>query len=404
MWQVGEPYKVILWYRYCPISDVATLIETLTIKCKSLHLLGRILLSIEGMNGTLAGSCEDIDHFINYLSDDLNFHHIDWKFHIEYQHCDYLPFLQLSIREVQEIISCGLQRQFINNFIQYDSMSYGGIEGSGIHLSPEEFHHMIEKEKPENCLILDIRNEFEYDIGHFNNAIGIGTFTYAETFKVLDEVLADEMAKAAAGVKRVQHTDDNANSIEKSDTSIVANDGKTIDECAVEEKSINEKSTNDKKILMYCTGGIRCEKASAYLRAKGLDNVYQLQGGIHRYLEHYPDGGKFLGKNFVFDSRVAVSGEHAAGSNPDQQQHQLDGSYSLGGSSVVVGKCIDCKASHDTYSGFIVCTVCRMPVLVCPNCVENNPYPGEYYCSRHRYAFKLGYVNVVTIFSILFSL
>jgi UPF0176 protein len=56
-------------------------------------------------------------------------------------------------------------------------------------------------------------------------------------------------------------------------------------------------------VLMYCTGGIRCEKASSYLKYLGLKNVYQLQGGIHRYLEKYPDGGQFVGKNFVFDQR-----------------------------------------------------------------------------------------------------
>ncbi len=86
----------------------------------------------------------------------------------------------------------------------------------------------------------------------------------------------------------------------------------------------------------------------------------------------------------MFDSRVAVSGEHAAAS-VNEQSPSLDGNYSLGGSSVIVGKCIDCKESHDTYSGFIVCTVCRMPVLVCRVCVDSNPYPGEFYCSRHRY-------------------
>ncbi len=238
MWCVGNSYKVILWYRYCPIQDVSKLIETLSSKCKFLGLLGRILISTEGMNGTLAGSCEDIDAFIQFFTTDMNFHHIDWKYHVEHKHCEYLPFLQLSVREVQEIISCGLQRNFIDNFIQYDATSYGGIEGSGVHLSADEFHDMMEREK-DNCLILDIRNEFEYDIGHFHNAIGVGTFTYAETFNVLDNILADEIAKAN------ETKDDDTNST--------------------------------KKILMYCTGGIRCEKASAYLRAKWLDNVYQVR-------------------------------------------------------------------------------------------------------------------------------
>jgi UPF0176 protein len=124
------------------------------------------------------------------------------------------------------------------------------------------------------------------------------------------------------------------------------------------------------RCVLYCTGGIRCEKASSYLRAQGFDAVYQLQGGIHRYLEAFPDGGLFKGKNFVFDSRLATA---AAVSAPEEAPE-------------VVGRCIDCSAPFDQYSGQVVCTVCRLPVLTCAACKARNAsaFPGEYYCARHR--------------------
>lgn len=101
-----------------------------------------------------------------------------------------------------------------------------------------------------------------------------------------------------------------------------------------------------KKVMMYCTGGIRCEKATAYLKTKGVDDVYQLEGGIHMYMERFTDGGLFQGKNFVFDKRGAMACKGAK----------------------VVGKCSLCQGPWDTLAGDRVCCVCREPLLVCPDC------------------------------------
>jgi predicted sulfurtransferase len=102
----------------------------------------------------------------------------------------------------------------------------------------------------------------------------------------------------------------------------------------------------------------------------------------------YPDGGLFHGKNFVFDSRVAVGPVaagvgSASGAGPSTEGTDRDVAAAAT-AQPVVGKCIDCDAAHDVYSGHIVCTVCRMPVLVCPACVASSNPPGEYHCSRHR--------------------
>jgi hypothetical protein len=110
---------------------------------------------------------------------------------------------------------------------------------------------------------------------------------------------------------------------------------------------------------MYCTGGIRCEKASAYVRSRGVEDVSQLAGGIHRYLEEFEDGGHFKGKNFVFDQRVAVGPAGAA----------------------VVGRCLGCAAPYDELSGGRVCTVCRVLVLVCPGCAAALQ---QYHCEAHQ--------------------
>ena len=115
---------------------------------------------------------------------------------------------------------------------------------------------------------------------------------------------------------------------------------------------------------MYCTGGIRCESASAFLRRTAKPAaVYQLKGGIHRYLEAFPDGGYFRGKNFVFDGRVAVApSEHVEG--------RVDAKNCASKESVV-GRCALCCSPHDVYdhdNGR--CHRCRALVLVCPTCLQ----------------------------------
>eukprot|EP00605_Chrysophyceae_sp_TOSAG23-4_P000948 GSChrysophyteH1.ASY1.ANO1.1048.1 assembled CDS len=134
---------------------------------------------------------------------------------------------------------------------------------------------------------------------------------------------------------------------------------------------------------MYCTGGIRCEKASAYLKAKGVGNVYQLQGGIHRYLEEYPSGSSpslFVGKNYVFDCRTQAMG----GCFDDQVD-------------AIVGKCVYCTSPRDTYNGHIACSVCRLPVLVCVACSELNTFK-EFHCEAHQHLKDI-YFAVLDVFS-----
>jgi UPF0176 protein len=136
---------------------------------------------------------------------------------------------------------------------------------------------------------------------------------------------------------------------------------------------------------MYCTGGIRCEKASAYIRqTTNTKEVLHLKGGILKYLEVYDGHGDdddgeeeslFLGKNFVFDRRgTATASESKRGAG-------------VVGNSKVVGKCLSCNGPWDTFTLDGVCSVCREPVLTCPSCRSTNPHPGEYHCSDHAYLY-----------------
>jgi len=161
-----------------------------------------------------------------------------------------------------------------------------------------------------DAVLIDCRNHKEYSIGRFEGAVDPNTRTFSEFFDWV-----------------------------KSKESIFS----------------------DKKVFMYCTGGIRCEKASAFVRQNtGAKDVYHLKGGIHRYLEKYGSTGHFRGKNFVFDRRIAQGGEDCD----------------------VVGKCRYCDKPWDQFQAGNVCTVCRELVLVCDQC---NSQAVELHCSDHKH-------------------
>ncbi len=109
----------------------------------------------------------------------------------------------------------------------------------------------------------------------------------------------------------------------------------------------NKAYLSDKRVLMYCTGGVRCERASALLRLNGIENIAQLSGGIHAYQECFPHGGFFKGKNFVYDPRISVPYQY---------------------SDEVVGRCRLCAKLYDDYSLRHRCCKCRVLQLVCNEC------------------------------------
>lgn len=140
-WLEGQPYTVILFYRYVNIIDIDTLRCKLLEECTVNGILGRILIAPEGINGTLAGSISSIETFIQSMRNDARFSKVDWKStRIEGSRANSLPFLSLSIRETKEIISCGRAKEFISSNSHYEERSFGGLSGTGEHLSPTQFH------------------------------------------------------------------------------------------------------------------------------------------------------------------------------------------------------------------------------------------------------------------------
>jgi UPF0176 protein len=163
------------------------------------------------------------------------------RLNIAVEHDDH-SFLKLTIKVRDKIVADGL------NDDTFDATNIG------IHLKAKDFNEMLEDP---DTIVVDMRNHYESEIGHFTKAIKPDVDTFRESLPIIEEQLA-------------------------------------------EHKS-------DKKLLMYCTGGIRCEKASAYFKHKGFENVYQLEGGIIEYARQVKAEGlesKFIGKNFVFDHRL----------------------------------------------------------------------------------------------------
>ena len=225
-WAPGEPYTVTLFYKYFPLLDPQGMHDTLLTEITAQGLLGRILISKEGLNGTLAGSRLGIDRFVDAMcrTDEI-FKTIDWK--LSTGQGDSLPFQDVHLKVVNQIISVGDANSIISECTSFDTNSFGGLCGTGTHLTPLEWENALKSDTQK--IVLDVRNELEYNIGHFDSAVGLSTKTYAETWNRMNHIL---------------------------DTS----------DC-------RDVETN---IYMYCTGGIRCEKASAYVKSLGYKNVFQV--------------------------------------------------------------------------------------------------------------------------------
>ena len=165
----------------------------------------------------------------------------------------------------------------------------------GIHLTPQQAHEMIAHNK--DLVILDGRNSYEAAIGAFVGAVVPAIETFREFPDYIDA---------------------------------------------------NQNMFKDKEVLMYCTGGIRCERASAYLKSKGVaKQVYQIAGGIDRYTQAYPDG-YFRGKNYVFDGRIAVPITHD-----------------------ILGSCGLCAQPADDYYNCVYAG-CNKQLIICPGCITQN--------------------------------
>jgi len=236
--EAGQERLTISFYQYARIGNPVVFRNHLFIHWNDLDVLGRIYVANEGINAQLSVPAENFEAFKKHL-DSISFLK-DVRLNIAIEQ-DNKSFLKLKVKVRKKILADGL------NDTTFD------VTNKGIHVNAEKFNELIEDP---NTILVDMRNHYESEIGHFKNAITPDVDTFRDSLDIIEKDL--EVFKEA------------------------------------------------KKLVMYCTGGIRCEKASAYYKHKGFKNVYQLEGGIIEYARQAKDQdleNKFIGKNFVFDHR-----------------------------------------------------------------------------------------------------
>ena len=227
------------FYAYAKIENPTQFRNDLFLKWNKLDALGRIYVATEGINAQMSVPAENIDTFRETLEAYDFMKGI--RLNIAVEHDDH-SFLKLTIKVRHKIVADGL------NDDTFD------VTNKGVHLNAREFNKILEDP---NTIVVDFRNHYESEVGHFVGAITPDVQTLRESLPIINEQL----------------------------------------------KEFKE----DKNLVMYCTGGIRCEKASAYYKHQGFKNVFQLEGGIINYAKQIKEEGlesKFIGKNFVFDHRL----------------------------------------------------------------------------------------------------
>jgi UPF0176 protein len=235
----GKQRLTLSFYAYAQIQDPTQFRNDLFLAWNPLEVLGRIYVANEGINAQLSLPADNFYAFKDSIEVYSFMKGI--RLNIAVEHDDH-SFLKLTVKVRDKIVADGLVDETFD------------VTNIGIHLKAKQFNELLEDP---DTIVVDMRNHYESEIGHFTNAIKPDVDTFRESLPIIEDQLA-------------------------------AHKG-------------------DKKLLMYCTGGIRCEKASAYFKHKGFENVYQLEGGIIEYTRQVKEEGlqsKFIGKNFVFDHRL----------------------------------------------------------------------------------------------------
>jgi UPF0176 protein len=232
-----EPRTTISFYKYFNIEDPKEFRDMLYRQLNKLLVFGRIYVAKEGINAQISVPTYNLENFKIYLKSIEAFEHLRLNIAVD---DDGKSFFVLKIKVRDKVVADGL-----------DDHTFDASK-PGIYLKAKEYNELVEKE---DVVVVDMRNHYEYEVGHFQNAIEIPSDTFREQLPMAVDML---------------------------------------------------KENKDKHIVMYCTGGIRCEKASAYMKHQGFKNVYHVEGGIIHYAQTAKEQGvenKFIGKNFVFDER-----------------------------------------------------------------------------------------------------
>jgi len=340
---------LLLFYQYIePVWDDDTydkILRDLKKLGTSLELTGRMRCAKEGLNCSLTGAHSSILEYTRALRQlrPNDFGETEFKLTTD------LPLAQkfgeLKVLPVLEIVRYGLEGQKAPPIQQY----------SGVHLEPKDYHKKLAES---NTVIIDVRNHYEAAIGRF--------------------VPPSEQGQGGSEPTKEKGGDD--------PRYIDPKMRKSTEFPAWLDKDETKELMKGKQVLMYCTGGIRCERASALLKYKmetdpsvkdlNIKGVFQLQGGIDKYFKEFPDGGYWQGKNYVFDKRFAhappkIDGElhgRARGDGGDQTTNSETVVAKAPVVPTAMGKCESCHKPWDMYRGKRRCPTCGVPSLICKEC------------------------------------
>ena len=293
-------FRILLYYKYTTIDDHQRFARQHREFCQSLGLHGRIWIAREGINGTCSGTVEATEAYMEHMKNDPVFSGIEFKV----DEADGHAFTKMIVRAKKELVTFRLEDDVDPNQV------------TGKHLEPREF---LEALQDPDTIVIDARNYYEYDLGHFRGAIR----------------------------PEVNSTREFPDWVRK-----------------------NLSQYKDKKILTYCTGGIRCEKFSGFLVKEGFKDVGQLHGGIISYgKDEVAKGQLFDGKCYVFDQRISV---------PVNQVED-----------VVISECRHCRKQSDRY---VNCANidCHMQFLCCEECEQEHIRSCSAICkTAERHEYKL---------------
>ena len=273
-----EPRITLSFYQYFPVTDPPAFRDKLYQHLSALSVFGRIYVASEGINAQISVPSNNFEKSRQYLSSISGLENVRLNIAVD---DDGKSFWVLKIKVREKIVADGITDPDFS------------MENKGRYIDPETFNALTSQP---DTIVVDMRNHYEYEVGHFENAIEVPSDTFREQLPMAAEML---------------------------------------------------KEKKDTNIIMYCTGGIRCEKASAYLKHKGFKNVFHLEGGIVHYANTVREKGlasKFKGKNFVFDGRL---GERI--------------------SNEIIAQCHQCGKPADTHTN---CnnSACHLLFIQCEEC------------------------------------
>ncbi len=279
--------KILLYYKFTPIQDPDTVKLWQKTLTDSLDLRGRILISKHGINGTVGGEMDDLKKYIKETKKFAGFKGIVFK----WSEGGRENFPRMSVKHRHELV--GFQNS--EDELEVDDQ---GVVGGGKHIKPREVHELVEQ-YGDDVVFFDGRNAHEAAIGKFKDAIVPNTNTSRDFIAELESDKYDDI--------------------------------------------------KGKKVITYCTGGIRCEVISAMMKKRGFKDVYQIDGGIVKYGESYGDDGLWEGSLRVFDDRMTVDfSDHAK----------------------TIGVCTHCSGPTNNYENCAWAN-CNDLVLICLSCKQN---------------------------------